>query len=118
MRSAEQRRWEAEQSERIALCPHCERPMVDASSQYVSVACQCPFCQSCGAHGPRVETTIIDDDQVCRACRDAEGRRCGWWRRSSACSAHELTEQHDALPPHDGGRREGIYGNADHGQRQ
>jgi hypothetical protein len=48
--------------------------MVDPSSQYASVACDCPFCDWCGAHGPRVETTIIDDDEVCRACRDADVR--------------------------------------------
>jgi hypothetical protein len=48
--------------------------MVDRSSQYTSVACQCPFCEWCGAHGPRVETKTIDGDEVCRACRDAEAR--------------------------------------------
>jgi hypothetical protein len=72
MKSAEQRQAEAEQHERIELCPHCEQPMVDGSSQYASIACQCPFCEWCGAHGPWVVTTIIDDDQVCRTCRDAE----------------------------------------------
>jgi hypothetical protein len=74
MKSAEQRQWEAEQYERIELCPHCERPMVDRSSQYASVACDCPFCEWCGMHGPQVEITILDDDEVCRPCRDADGR--------------------------------------------
>jgi hypothetical protein len=74
MKSAEQRQWEAEQYERIELCPDCELPMVDRSDRwYWPTACECPYCEWCGSHGTRVETSIIDDE-VCRACRGAEER--------------------------------------------
>jgi hypothetical protein len=75
MKSAEQRQWEAEQYERLEPCPDCELPMVDRGDRrHWPAACTCPSCEWCGAHGTAVGTSIIDDDEVCRACRDAETR--------------------------------------------
>jgi hypothetical protein len=60
-------RWPpAEEYDEIPHCPHCERPQVDASSQYASVACQCPFCELCGAVGE--PTTVDNDTEMCAAC--------------------------------------------------
>jgi hypothetical protein len=56
----------------LVICRHCARPMLDPSEQYYPVACHCPFCDWCGAHGPEVETVTLDEDTVCRACRAAE----------------------------------------------
>jgi hypothetical protein len=75
MKSAAQRQWEAEQYDPAPEeCLDCHRPILDRGDQYWPSACHCPRCDWCGAHGPDVETTILDGDEVCRACRDAEGR--------------------------------------------
>jgi hypothetical protein len=67
-----QRQWEAEQHERFEACPDCEQPILDRGHQYWPVACHCPRCDWCGAQGATVETTMLEDDEVCRACRAAE----------------------------------------------
>jgi hypothetical protein len=79
MTSAEQRQWDAEQYERLAVCPDCDLPMVDrADRRDWPAVCECPFCERCGAHGANVETVMVEDDEVCdevcRACREAEAR--------------------------------------------
>jgi hypothetical protein len=73
MRPWAQGAWEAEQHERLEPCPDCERPMVDrADRRHWPAACACPSCEWCGAQGAGVETVLVEDDEVCRACRDAE----------------------------------------------
>jgi hypothetical protein len=73
MKSAEQRQWEAEQYPPAPEeCLDCSRPILDRGDQHWPVACHCPRCDWCGVHGVRLETALVEDDELCPACRDPE----------------------------------------------
>jgi hypothetical protein len=73
MKSAAQRQWEAEQyGPAPEECLDCHRPILDRGDQHWPVACHCPRCDWCGAHGGTLETVMAEDDELCQACRAAE----------------------------------------------
>jgi hypothetical protein len=52
-------------------CRDCGGPILDRSDQHWRSACHCPRCDWCGAHGATLDTTLVEDDEVCRPCRSA-----------------------------------------------